>query len=101
MDNRPTYRIVIDTILLLCSAFFIIITASALHSAMTEQFGALSLLVPLVVGVYGSPVFLFGVIFEWIMCVRRGAFAYGIVSLCIFIITYLALFGVPMLYNYL
>ena len=101
MDNRPAYRIVIDTILLLCSVFFIVISASAIHSAMTEKLGALAMLVPLVVGVYASPVFLFGVIFEGIMLAKRGAFAYGIVSLCVFTTTYLLLFGTPWLFSIL
>ena len=99
MTNKPTYRIIIDTVLLLCSVFFIVISASAIHSAMTEKLGALAMLVPLVVGVYSSPVFLFGVIFEGIMCARRGAFAYGIVALSVFTATYLLLFGTPWLFS--
>ena len=101
MNNRPVYRIVIDTILLLCSVFFIVCSISALYSAMTEELGALSLLVPLIVGIYASPVLLFGVIFEGIMCAKRGAFAYGIAALCVFIIAYLSLFAVPMIYSVL
>ena len=100
MNNKPIYRIVIDTLLLLCSVFFTVSSASALYSALTEQMGALSLLVPLVIGVYASPVFLFGVIFESIMCARRGAFPYGIFALCVFIVTYLSLFGVPLCYSF-
>lgn len=99
MNNRPVYRIVIDTILLLCSVFFIVCSISALYSAMTEQLGALSLLVPLIVGIYASPVLLFGVIFEGIMCAKRGAFAYGIISLCVFTVSYLMLFGTPLLFS--
>ena len=99
MTNKPTYRIIIDTVLLLCSVFFIVISASAVHSAMTEKLGALALLVPLVVGVYASPVFLFGVIFEGIMLAKRGVFAYGIVSLCVFTVSYLMLFGTPWLFS--
>lgn len=99
MNNRPVYRIVIDTILLLCSVFFIVCSISALYSAMTEQLGALALLVPLVVGAYASPVFLFGVIFEGIMLAKRGVFAYGIISLCVFTVSYLMLFGTPWLFS--
>ena len=101
MSNKPTYRIIIDTVLLLCSVFFIVISASAIRSAMTEKLGALAMLVPLVVGVYAAPVFLFGVIFEGIMLARRGAFAYGIIALCVFTLTYLLLFGTPWLFSIL
>lgn len=93
------FKIISNVLLLICSAFFAYITISSVHTMLTEEMGALAILITLSIMVYSIPAILYGIIYNIVMGVKKKYTFFDGITLVILILTYASLIVAPIIVN--
>ena len=90
-------RSIVAGILIALSVFFVWCIVDCIHSILNVDWGGLAIIALIAYFIYAIPVFLFVVIYQIVMLVKRKFFIFDFIASIIFVLSWLSLYLVPLI----